>query len=960
MGYRMKYNRIGIISILWFLWGASGTAQELYYEQYTELDGLPSLMTYEMLQDENGLLWVGTENGLVSFDGDKFQRYSHPGLYDNDIIEITLSKDGRVYFVNLKGQMAFVEKGIVHLLDPKSIPNKIVEIEINENQNLVVTRDPQKGKTKIYKFFYNDKGDIEFEKTDYDLILVADNKIYTCNYNSTTKVLEFDSTKLQLNKSNIYRLYNSSDSLNYYLSPQRIIYQLDGANFDLIDKKNIQHVAVSKNKSFIFPEKGVYMYHSNSQKFNYLLGDIQVNTAFVDEERNVWFSTPRDGLFKFPFLDFQIDIRDEIFVQDYGVNDFLIDEYGNIYIGTTTGQLLQYSKHKKLVKSTLVSSDFKPVSLLDTKSAIFGFGGRSIFKMDKVSNEIDVLKNTLFGPKTFLLDNDSLLIGSRGGLHKFSFTDFIKPDSRHPKEMNGKWINTLHKDSENNVFYVGTRSGLYVVDDAYNFEQIPLDSASNYSISDLAAGKDNSIWVGTRNNGAFRIRGADILERYNKSNGLISNHINSIKITDDKLIVSTLEGVSIKNLSTGEEGYINEMSGVIPQEILTCDLVNGEYWLASNAGLIVIKPDQLQYFKKKGPRLSVKDFYANGMKVDFDEPLKFSHDINTVLINFRNVSLRKGSARSIKYKINSSDTSWVYTSDPLIRLQSLKHGSYQIEAIGISDEKEEGNKVSLAFTITPPWWETLWARILGAIGTIGIFRYFVGRRAKRVRKEETVKRNYLTQINKIKDQALQLQMNPHFIFNSLNAIQGFIGTDDEEMAMNYLARFARLIRLIFEHSKGNTITLEEELEFMNLYLDLEKLRFKDKVDVQVKIDPELERIKDVLRVPPLLIQPIVENSFKHGLFHKKGKGHLNIDYIIQNKMLQVTIQDDGIGRVESNKIAQRNNEKQTSSGIKTTIERIDLLNFGKNQKMNSVVIEDLYDKEDRSTGTKTIIKLEVL
>lgn len=149
------------------------------------------------------------------------------------------------------------------------------------------------------------------------------------------------------------------------------------------------------------------------------------------------------------------------------------------------------------------------------------------------------------------------------------------------------------------------------------------------------------------------------------------------------------------------------------------------------------------------------------------------------------------------------------------------------------------------------------------------------------------------------------------------------------------------------------------LEFMNLYLDLEKLRFKDKVNIHVVIDPEVDSLKDVIHVPPLLIQPVVENSFKHGLFHKKSFGNLLIQYTLINDILQVIIQDDGIGREMSNKISRKNTEKQTSSGIKTTIERIELLNFGKSKKLNSVEIEDLYDVNGNAAGTKTILNLAI-
>jgi len=140
---------------------------------------------------------------------------------------------------------------------------------------------------------------------------------------------------------------------------------------------------------------------------------------------------------------------------------------------------------------------------------------------------------------------------------------------------------------------------------------------------------------------------------------------------------------------------------------------------------------------------------------------------------------------------------------------------------------------------------------------------------------------------------------------------------------------------------------------------LEKLRFKDKVDVKVLIDPEIESLQDMIQVPPLLIQPIVENSFKHGLFHKKGRGKLWISYKMENQLLKVTVEDDGIGRDASSKISKVNDEKQTSSGIKTTLERIELLNFGSDNPSNSIDIIDLFDDNGNARGTKTLLWLAV-
>src|SRR5690606_8791202 len=178
----------------------------------------------------------------------------------------------------------------------------------------------------------------------------------------------------------------------------------------------------------------------------------------------------------------------------------------------------------------------------------------------------------------------------------------------------------------------------------------------------------------------------------------------------------------------------------------------------------------------------------------------------------------------------------------------------------------------------------------------------------------------------VKSQALQTQMNPHFIFNALNAIQQYLTDFDQEKAMSYLAKFARLIRLILEQSKKKTISLESELELLNLYLMLEKLRFKENVEVYLNLPDDIEKEKSEIYLPPLLIQPIIENAFKHGLFHKEGKGRLDITFSKSGKYLKCTIEDNGVGRaatLEKNKWRKKGEHK--SSGLDTTTERLQLL-----------------------------------
>ena len=170
-------------------------------------------------------------------------------------------------------------------------------------------------------------------------------------------------------------------------------------------------------------------------------------------------------------------------------------------------------------------------------------------------------------------------------------------------------------------------------------------------------------------------------------------------------------------------------------------------------------------------------------------------------------------------------------------------------------------------------------------------------------------------------QALRAQMNPHFVFNSLNAINRFILQNNKTQASEYLTKFSRLVRMILQNSQSTFITLESELESLKLYLELEALRFDYRFEYNINVPKDIDI--DVLKVPPLIIQPYAENAIWHGLMHKEEKGHL-VDRYPCRKMIICCfiIKDDGIGRRQSAAMTSKSATKHKSMGLKITADRI--------------------------------------
>jgi len=256
------------------------------------------------------------------------------------------------------------------------------------------------------------------------------------------------------------------------------------------------------------------------------------------------------------------------------------------------------------------------------------------------------------------------------------------------------------------------------------------------------------------------------------------------------------------------------------------------------------------------------------------------------------------------------------------------------------------------------------------IGTFFILRNILLRRRNEVSMRTTLENELTTQrmeaertktemqaqALKLEMQVLRAQMNPHFIFNSLNSINRFILQNKQLEASKYLIKFSRLIRLIMQNSQSALIPLKRELDALRLYLELESVRFDDHFKFTISLGNNIEVY--FLKVPPLIFQPYIENAIWHGLLHKEEKGTLNIKVNRENNSLVIKIQDDGIGRKMAAKLASKSSTRHQPMGLQITAERITMLQ-DPNGSESSVTINDLVSPDGSAMGTEVIIKIPV-
>jgi ligand-binding sensor domain-containing protein len=298
------------------------------------------------------------------------------------------------------------------------------------------------------------------------------------------------------------------------------------------------------------------------------------------------------------------------------------------------------------------------------------------------------------------------------------------------------------------------------------------------------------------------------------------------------------------------------------------------------------------------------------------------------------------------YRISPGADQWTKTENGQVFLSNLSHGKHTVEVVGRSILTGEYSAMDkLVVTVRPYWYQTLLFKVFCLFAVSGLIYLGYRYRLRQVRKETRLKSEYENKMLQLEMQNLRSQMNPHFIFNSLNSINSFIVESKTHLASDYLTKFSRLIRLILENSKNDSIPLEKELETLRLYLLMESIRFEKKFTYHIETGSGMDA--QMLKVPPMIIQPYAENAIWHGILHKAEEGHVEINISKMENYLLISIEDNGVGRAKAGELKSKNCNTKKSYGLEITAQRIMRLN-GK----NSIHTIDLIGENGQPAGTR--------
>ncbi|WP_178985658.1 sensor histidine kinase [Winogradskyella helgolandensis] len=946
----MKHNKLHITLYFLLIWSFSFSQQ---YTNYSTKDGLPSNHVYTIMQDANGFMWFLTDKGMVRYNGKTFKTFTtKQGLPNNDVWDAFPTPDGKIWYMSKSTHLGYIENDSVF-----SFPNENEEETINPLYSIQLNNDVYPaGPKKIYTLKDNvwRSSEIHIEnkiREDYTIIF-NDKVAYLGNRLEDESLNIYDKQNHILSKSSTKDIINQhssrgqiSDSLYFWVS-EKSYSILNLKTFALKSFKFIDEVGIETLKYprinlvgdtiQISGDRFVGTFNTDFHIVNpfFFPPELNAHFGFIDQQNTIWLATFTNGVYKLPYIKQNIVYRfnnekvqnlniinNELFASvynkgffKYNKTDKTFDPYiasddynfGAVYIdrlkqsyflkqsgiiseGDGKRESISFSVDKQ--PSVYINSFVKKLTFF--KSNLYGIYSFGIFKLD--DKTFNVKKDIILkGSNDFLVFNSRLIIATNSGLKELE-NDSIKKIELEDGIFN-KPILSVKSLSNSDILINTDGFGSYISD----LKTMKPIENSEFLIVQDAFIQDNDIWLAT-NSGVLRYSKINnkykLIRTYNSNDGLPNNNVNTVNVVNEDLIVATNNGLAIVPINqTRKDLFIDVFitDATFNQQSITEDHVVFNY--------------------------------ANNNTVNFKfESIDYSED--------------KLKSEGYLYKLEPLQVNWINTAINSVNYNNLQPGNYVFHVYNKSTLK------NINFKIKALWWQTFWFKLIVVL--IGIFLIVLISRFI-VKKSEFKKNQKIFEDKRLIElqlKALRSQMNPHFVFNSLAAIQFYINENDFEASERYLVKFSKLIRQFFELSKENEISLASEISLLQSYLEIEKLRFKEKLSFKINVDDGLF-VKDI-KVPTMILQPIIENAINHGLFNKEDNGTVTVNFKKGDEgSLIVEIIDDGVGFV--------NTAKGQRQGVKSSSVLKDRLHFLNNSKKWNIsyseqeLYPDQYEKGNKS------------
>ncbi|WP_321368931.1 histidine kinase [uncultured Draconibacterium sp.] len=962
-----------LISILALFITAIALGQNPFITNYTITDGLPSNKVFCVLQDKNGFMWFGTNAGIVRFDGTNYEHFtSKDGLSYNSIVRMKEDIEGRIWCLNIDGSVNYFYKN--HFFNERISPF-LGEIKTNfYYHDFFQDKD-----STIY--MYNGSGEVTIIKgnryIDYIPSDLNGAVIFNITKSSNNNLLFWDSNRIVEKKSadeivaihpldfNIINVTSSLDGMTYVCDMEGNIHLFKDSrlvlrNYISINSKMINDILFKDDLIWISTfDNGLFCYKNDSLIFHHRMDKIQ--NLILDAQNNIWTSSTTYGVFKINngILKYRT-IEAEAF-KNMGVK--AIAPSNSDFLWLTNGESLFIFKDGEIFdkKLTVSGNILDKINLLTDNTLI----------VNGTNTPLHIFKNLRIDPTNNTIVYDTYIK---------SVTHAKKPIVDQSESRVSFYLNDLlfYRELKDNYpqFRVNYNAWGRIRNIFYNYKQdIVVNGNSNRVISEDTINTDsiystfNGRWIASNvtidsTSEVLQIEDADkselVLIASDKIYKLIHNLENLIdlKLKDMIYFEKTLflfNQRTIYFISNPTE-VIQGTPAVLNRLDIEFNNINDIYcqddilYVASDDGLTLIPVSECV----NAVTTPTKPYFSKVLLDDeevnlIDDEVSYKNK-NRLSIGFSSLNF-SSSITNYAYMLEGVNNDWITGTENQVVYLNLKPGKYTFRLKSRKNMEPYSEEIELPITVIPTFFQLLITKIASVLlllllGFIAIRSYY--RRQLLVREKDN-------QLVTLENRALQSMMNPHFIFNSLGSIQKYLLQNKPEEAGTYLSQFARLIRQTMNSIKSNSVLLEDEVERLRNYIELEKVRMENRFEFNILIDEKLE--DDDYNIPSMIVQPFVENAIWHGISQLQGKGKIAIRFnYVNEKSIEIVIEDNGIGFEKSKAFSKTKNHLNMASTL--TQKRIQLIGEKYHVK-TKIEFTDLYP-EELNPGAKITLLVPIV
>jgi len=974
-------------------------AQHPSWQNFTTRDGLPSNEIYGMLQDSRGLLWFSTDQGICHFNGYEFIRpVDTSAARAGSTFQIVEDALGRIWYMHFDGSLQIIENDTVRPWPYNQISKSFVA-QYRTTWRFAVGKDGAVWIPSFNAGFLivqpdgtqqvvpaSQQNTIVFSEIGSQIVVASEvahdttaKRISAYRSALRRKLIHWKDGKAILqgqllldhpNEPNakgfvVLRLQNGDFlGLNrqtfFLIRDNQLIWHgrksgMPGAIFEERDGSILLTVSGGKNQGLL---RFRSIEHFQRDEFDNLLPGQEAYLHIRDQEGGWWVSS-KNGVFycKNPNLDI-FDINEGL--PDSEVKTLTSDGRERVYAGLRRLDIVvfQHGENHPTILPRPPIFEMRALRFDTLTNRLWCSMALCFWEKGRWTFAEQVEKDKSIFPSIPAQKITSDLTGTHwwasSSINFFSIDPRLAVTRREPnKPQKSLRTFSINLDLEGNL-WVTSEDGLRLYSNGRY--ELPLFHHTalrfqprNMELLPMVAGGGMVIAL---RGGGLLLRDKDgRFTHLTTREGLTSDVLSDLDITPDGWIYAC-SNAGLNILSRKPDGSwrietFTTKHGLPSNQVNDAAFLGDEIWVATDKGIARFHgmPNPAPM-----PTPVLEKFMVNNRPSVFSENLQLPDNQNNLSLRFFSLHFRSGGDIPYRYRLLGGDTTFVYTHTREVNFANLSPGKYRFEVQAQNEDGQWSESALWPFEILPPWWATWWFRsLVGAILVVALYLFYKNR-LRSIRREAAEREK----IRDLETAALRAQMNPHFIFNCLQAIQSFIAKNDRDAAATYLARFAKLVRLALHGSVDGHHTLADEIAMLDNYLHLEQLRFRGKFEFSVRATEGLDTAE--ISLPPLLVQPFVENALIHGLQGRESGGVVDVVFASKGNLLEVSVTDNGQGFLENN-TSEKTAHK--SVGMMLTQKRLDLLMGGGNLESEHFVRETVLDEKGTPIGARVQILIPI-